>query len=240
MKTHRPVVDSCDLESPKLSADIKSSENVEVNCTVPIATGSITRQRMREASQLLGSLLLGGVAILGSMLVFRKCLLPLIEVVFHPGPDTLSVVRRTGILLTAVGGYWAFVHYRQQRSSTELRIRPIQIMLAVLVSRDDCTADGLSIRCGCLRSGIFPRRLAGVTRRSSRYRHRGCFGRTNLSLPAVPAHGAGLGTKFALTIQAVVFALQHLENVAQGGTSDAVTMLVAVTLTGLLWARCSY
>ena len=40
----------------------------------------------------------------------------------------------------------------------------------------------------------------------------------------------------ALVVQAVVFALQHLENVAQGGISDVVTMLIAVTVTGLLWA----
>ena len=40
----------------------------------------------------------------------------------------------------------------------------------------------------------------------------------------------------ALVVQAVVFALQHLENVAQGGTRDVVTMLVSVTLLGLLWA----
>jgi hypothetical protein len=44
------------------------------------------------------------------------------------------------------------------------------------------------------------------------------------------------GTKLALVVQAVVFALQHLENVEQGGISDVVTMLVSVTLAGLLWA----
>ena len=40
----------------------------------------------------------------------------------------------------------------------------------------------------------------------------------------------------ALAVQAVVFALAHLENVEQGGISDVVTMLIAVTLAGLLWA----
>jgi membrane protease YdiL (CAAX protease family) len=44
------------------------------------------------------------------------------------------------------------------------------------------------------------------------------------------------GTKWALVVQAVAFALQHWENVEQGGTSDVVTMLVSVTLVGLLWA----
>jgi hypothetical protein len=39
------------------------------------------------------------VAILGSILIFRQGLLPLIEAVFHPGPELLSVFRRVGILL---------------------------------------------------------------------------------------------------------------------------------------------
>ena len=44
------------------------------------------------------------------------------------------------------------------------------------------------------------------------------------------------GTSVALAVQAVVFALVHLENVERGRLIDAVTMLVAVTLAGLLWA----
>ena len=54
---------------------------------------------MRVFGQMLVSLLLGGVAILGSILIFRQGLLPLIEAVFHPGPELLSVFRRVGILL---------------------------------------------------------------------------------------------------------------------------------------------
>jgi hypothetical protein len=34
----------------------------------------------------------------------------------------------------------------------------------------------------------------------------------------------------------VLFALQHLENIAHGGAIDVATMLVSVTLGGLLWA----
>jgi hypothetical protein len=40
----------------------------------------------------------------------------------------------------------------------------------------------------------------------------------------------------ALAVQAVVFAVMHLENVEHGGISDVVTMLIAVMLAGLLWA----
>jgi hypothetical protein len=44
------------------------------------------------------------------------------------------------------------------------------------------------------------------------------------------------GTGVALAVQAVLFALQHLENIAHGGAIDVATMLVSVTLGGLLWA----
>ena len=46
---------------------------------------------MRVAGRMLGSLLLGRVAILGSILIFRQGLLPLIEAVFHPGPERTSL-----------------------------------------------------------------------------------------------------------------------------------------------------
>ena len=236
MKTHRPIVDSLDRDSPKWSADTKPSESVEGNLAVSVATGSIARQRMRVAGQLIGSLLLGGAAILGSMLVFRKGLLPLVEVVFHLGPDALSVVRRTGILLTAVGGYWVFVCYRQHRPSTELRFRPIHMMLggasgAAMVA----LPMALLFAVGAYEAVLFrgaSQELLGVaavigiaaTLEELTYR---CL--------LFQLMERSWGTKFALTTQAVIFALQHLENVAQGGTSDAVTMLVAVTLTGLLW-----
>src|SRR6185503_12835641 len=129
MKNHDPLVDSLNLESPNLSVDAKSSERIETNRTVPLATGNIARRRMRVAGRMLGSLLLGGVAILGSILIFRQGLLPLSEAVFHPGPEWLSVFRRAGILLTAVGGYWAYVHWHEKREATELRLRPVHLML---------------------------------------------------------------------------------------------------------------
>jgi uncharacterized protein len=71
MKNHDPLVDSPNPESPKLSVDAKSSGGIETNPTAPLATGNIARRRMRVAGRMLGSLLLGGVAILGSILIFR-------------------------------------------------------------------------------------------------------------------------------------------------------------------------
>ena len=186
---------------------------------------------------MLGSLLLGGVAILGPILIIRQGLLPLIEAVFHPGPELLSVIRRTGILLMAVAGYWAFVHWHEKRDATELHLRPIHLLLggasgAALVALPMAVLFALGIYELVLFRGGSPA-LFGVA--------------ALISIAAILEEMTyrcllfrllerAWGTKPALVVQAVAFALQHLENVEQGGISDKVTMLVSVIVTGLLWA----
>jgi membrane protease YdiL (CAAX protease family) len=218
------------LESPDL-------ERMETNRTAPPAPGNIARRRMRVAGRMLGSLLLGGAAILGPILVFRQGLLPLIEAVFHPGPELLSGIRRAGILLTAVAGYWAFVHWHEKREATELRLRPIHLMLggvsgAALVALPTAVLFALGVYERVLFRGASPA-LLGVA--------------AVIGIAAVLEELAyrcllfrlverAWGTKVALVVQAVAFALRHLENVEQGGIRDVVTMLVSVTVAGLLWA----
>ena len=80
---------------------VTNSLVIDLGASARFATGNIARRRMRVAGRMLGSLLLGGVAILGSILIFRQGLLPLIEAVFHPGPELLSFFRRAGIVLAA-------------------------------------------------------------------------------------------------------------------------------------------
>jgi membrane protease YdiL (CAAX protease family) len=191
---------------------------------------------MRVAGRLLGSLLLGGVAILGSILIFRRGLLPLVEAVFHPEPEMLSVLRRTGILLTAVTAYWAFVHWHEKREATELHFRPILLLLggasgAAMVALPMAVLFAL----GAYEMVLFRGASSGL-----------------LGVAAVIGIAATLeelvyrcllfrllerawGTRWALAVQAAVFALQHIGNVEQGGIWDMATMLVAVTLVGLLW-----
>lgn len=199
--------------------------------------GSTARRRLRVTGRLLGSLLLGGVAILGSILIFRQGLLPLIEAVFHPGPELLSVLRRVGILLTAVAGYWAFVHWHEKRAATELNLRPIHLVLggasgAALVALPMAVLFALGVYEPVLFRGASPALLGagaviGIAAILEELTYR-CLLFRLLE--------RAWGTKWALVVQAVVFALQHLENVAQGGIGDAVTMLISVTLVGLLWA----
>src|SRR6188768_4307333 len=194
------------------------------------------KNRDRVASRMLGSLLLGGVATLGSILIFRQGLLPLIEAVFHPGPELLSVFRRTGILLTAVAGYWAFVHWHEKREATELHLRPIHLMLggasgAAMVALPMAVLFALGVYEKVLFRGASPALLGvaaviGIAATLEELVYR-CLLFRLLE--------RAWGTKLALVVQAVVFALQHIENVEQGGTWDVVTMLVAGTAVGLLW-----
>ena len=205
--------------------------------TAPLATESIARRRMRVAGRMLVSLLLGGVAILGSILVFRQGLLPLIEAAFHPGPELLSVFRRVGILLTSVTGYWAFVHWHERREATELHLRPMQLMLvgasgAALVALPMAVLFALGVYEMVLFRDASPALLGvaaliGIAAILEELTYRCLLFRVV---------ERAWGTKVALGVQAVVFALAHLENVEQGGISDVVTMLIAVTLVGLLWA----
>lgn len=186
---------------------------------------------------MLVSLLLGGVAILGSILIFRQGLLPLIEAAFHPGPELLSVFRRVGILLTAVTGYGVFVHWHEKRVATELHLRPIQLMLggasgATLVALPMAVLFALGVYEPVLFRGassalLGVAALIGIAAILEELTYRCLLFRVV---------ERAWGTRAALVVQAVVFALAHLENVEQGGASDVVAMLIGVTLAGLLWA----
>jgi uncharacterized protein len=214
-----------------------SSERVDTNRTLSPASGNIARRHLRVAGRMLGSLLLGGVAILGSILIFRQGLLPLIEALFHPGPEWLSVFRRAGILLTAVASYWAFVRWHEKREATELHLRPIHLLLgsasgAALVALPIAVLFAFGAYEQVLFRGASPALLGvaaliGIAATLEELVYR-CLLFRLLE--------RAWGTKLALVVQAVAFALQHLENVEQGGTSDVVRMLVSVTVVGLLWA----
>jgi len=218
------------------SEDTMSSDRLDPSHTASVATEGIARQRMRVAGRTLGSLLLGGAAVLGSILVFRQGLLPLIDAVFQPGPEGLSAFRRAGILLSALAGYWAYVHWHEKRDATELRLRPVHLMLggasgAAMVALPIAVLFALGAYEKVLYRGVSPALsgvavLIGIAAVLEELVYR-CLLFRILERP--------LGTGIALVAQALIFAVGHLENVDQGSAGDAVAMLVSVTLLGLLW-----
>ena len=185
---------------------------------------------------MLGSLLFGAIAVPGSIFVFRQGLLPLIERVFRPGPEWLSALRRVGIPLAALAGYWAYTHWYEKREASELRLRPVGLMLggasgAALVAFPIAVLFALgAYEVVFVRSAspalLGVAALIGIAATLEELIYR-CL----LFRVLEQAWGTGV----ALAAQSVIFALVHLENVEQGGAKDVATMLVSVTLLGLLW-----
>ncbi len=185
---------------------------------------------------MLASLLLGAMAIFGAVLIFRQGLLPLMDAALHPTARTLSAIRRVGILLAAVLAYWAYVRWNEKREATELRLQPLRLVLggmggAALVGFPIAVLFALGAYEAVVLRG-FSSALWGVagvivvaaTIEELVYR---CL--------LFRVMERSVGTAWALATQAGVFALMHLGNVEQGDTGDAATMLVSVTLLGLLW-----
>ncbi|HVJ38600.1 MAG TPA: type II CAAX endopeptidase family protein [Stenotrophomonas sp.] len=185
----------------------------------------------------LGSLVLGALAIFCAVLVVRQGLLPLIDKLFHPGEAWLSAFRRIGILLAAVTAYWAYVHWWEKREATELRLRPRLLALGGVA--------------GAVQVGV-PIALLFALGTYELVHFRG-FSPGLFGVAGVIAIAAVLeelfyrcllfrvlerswGTVASLAVQALVFALEHLSNVERGDLSDALTMMVSVSLLGLLWA----
>jgi membrane protease YdiL (CAAX protease family) len=196
-----------------------------------------SRQRLRVASRALGSLLLGAVAIMGAVLLFRQGLLPLIDAVFQPRAEWLSAFRRVGILLVAVTAYWLYVRWHEKRKATELRLQPLHLVLggiggAALVGLPIAVLFAAGAYELVLFRGFSPALLgaAGVIGIAAVLEE--LVYRCLLFRVLERAWGTGV----ALAVQAVVFALMHLGNIEKGGAGDMMAMLVSVTLLGLLWA----
>jgi membrane protease YdiL (CAAX protease family) len=212
-------------------------EHNEPSRTLPSTRQSGFRQRLRDIGRALVSLLLGGTAVLGAMLLFRKGVLPLVEAFFQPGEAWLSALRRVGIPLVALATYWAYVRWHEKRDATELRPQPLRLMLGGVGG-----AALLALPVALLF-------MAGAYE----FVHWRGFSSGLWGVACVIAIAALLeelvyrcllfrvleracGTTMALVIQAVVFAIMHIANVEQGTLRDVATMLVSVTLLGVLWA----
>jgi uncharacterized protein len=237
MNDHDPVADSPPSELARPSEESIPSECLDPRRTIPAAPGGIASRRLRVAARTLGSLLLGAVAILVPILVFRQGLLPLIDAAFHPGPEWLSAFRRAGIFLAAIAGYWAYVHWHEKREAVELRLQPIPLLLggasgAALIAFPIAVLFALNAYELVLFRGASPALLGVAALIGIAATLEELVFRCLLFRVLERAWGTGV----ALTVQAVLFALQHLENIKLGGAGDAAAMLLSVTALGLLWA----
>lgn len=185
--------------------------------------------------QTLLKLLVAILAILGSMHLFRLLVLPEIQAAFALSESATSIVRRTGIFLTLVFAYWAYVRWFEKRAATELRFAPGGIALgaasgALLISITTVSLFALGAYELAAYRGMDSRLLgvAGLILIAALLEevvYRGVLFRILED---------ALGTWPALWLQALVFAAMHLDN-ASMSNSELLTTMVAVTLLGAFW-----
>ncbi|MBN7826140.1 CPBP family intramembrane glutamic endopeptidase [Bowmanella dokdonensis] len=225
---------------PSLSHDAQesSSENASADPQPkPSGTQPGAKRHLSILKAILVELLLGGAAVIGAIVVYRQGLLPILDAALQLDPELLSALRRMGIPLVAVLGYWAYVRWFEKRDVTELRLQPFNLLLG-----------GLS---GALLV-VLPITLLFALGAYELMQFRG-FSSALLGVGVLIVVAAtleeliyrcllfrvlerGWGTGIALIAQSLVFALMHMGNLAQGEVSDVATMLVSVTLLGLLWS----
>jgi uncharacterized protein len=203
----------------------------------PLTPGLRARGLAWRIARTLAALLVAAVAVFGSMFAFRHGLLPLLQANLNLDEAWFSGLRRAGLLLSALLGYWGFARAFERRRPDELKL------------------DGRSVLLGGASGALLvalPIALLFALGAYELVEFRG-FSAGLWGVAAVIAIAATLeeiiyrcllfrilerywGTVPALVLQAPVFALAHWGNVEGGGTADLVLMLISVTLLGLLWA----
>jgi membrane protease YdiL (CAAX protease family) len=196
-----------------------------------------SRRPWRQSARTLLSLLLGGIAIVGAIALVRQGLVPLFDHLFQPTPAALSAFRRLGIFLGVLGAYAAYVRWFERRRASELHPRLLQPLLggtagalmiglpiAVLFALGAyqlVQVRGLSSPLWAVAAQIFiAAMLEELVYRALLFR----------------VLERALGTGIALALQAVAFALPHLENLAGGSALDAASLLASCLVLGTLWA----
>lgn len=191
----------------------------------------------RHAARTLLPLLLGGIPIVGAIALVRQGLVPLLDHLFHPAPSILSAARRLGIFLAVLAAYAACVRLLERRAVDELHPRPMPILLGgaggalmiglpiallfALGAYQLLQVRGLSPALWSVAAQIFiAAMLEELAYRALLFR----------------VLERALGTGIALALQALAFALPHLENLAHGNALDAASLLATCLVLGTFWA----
>lgn len=82
--------------------------------------------------KLLNKLAVASAAIVAAVVLFRWALLPGTSMLLNLGPDTLSILRRAGVLCCVILAYFAYVRFYERRQASELRIAPLPMIIGAL------------------------------------------------------------------------------------------------------------
>jgi membrane protease YdiL (CAAX protease family) len=190
----------------------------------------------RVALRTLLALLLGAIAVFGAIALIRKGVVPLVDALFQPGPAALSAVRRTGIFVAALGGYAAYVRLFERRLAAELRPR---LLHALLGGAGGASMIGLPIALlfalGAYQVVLFRGASPALWGVAALILIAAMLEELVYRALLLRVLERAVGTGVALVVQALVFALAHVENLVHGSVADIATMLASVTVLGLLW-----
>lgn len=194
------------------------------------AASGASPRKLHLAWQALLKLVLALAAVAVSVLLFRAVLLPALVAVLHLTEPTTAVLRRTGILLFALLGYWLYVRFHEKRAATELRIGPRGIVLGALSGALLISVTTLSLFALGHYEVVAVRGLQGVPAIAGTILvaamleeivFRGIVFRTLESV---------LGTVAAVLLQSLLFAILHWFNAGAD-----LAMVLALTLIGAFW-----
>ncbi len=173
----------------------------------------------------------------GAVLLFRAVLLPALQALLGFDAFATSMLRRIGIVLSALLAYWAYVRWIERRAVSELRLVVRMTVFAGVA--------GAAMIGACLLV-LYAAGVYVVTA----YRGLGphLFGVAMVIVIAAVLEEIAyrglmfgiveraFGTSPALWLQALVFALMHIANVEdRAGTLAQITTVISGVLLGALW-----
>lgn len=192
---------------------------------------------VRQLRGVLLKLFIAALFIGGAIALFRFGLLPLLGKLLSLGESELAAVRRGGILLCLLLGYWGYVHFAEKRHPTELGIKPGSIALSAL----------LGVAMIALASAVL---FACGVYQLNEYRgfNSALFGVAGVILVAATleevvfrgvmfqALESAWGTVPALWLQSLIFSVLHIANLDSNlGTPELVVTVISGTLIGAFW-----
>lgn len=182
-------------------------------------------------------LFIAAVLIGGAIALFRFGLLPILAKLLSLGESELAALRRGGILVCLLLGYWGYVHVAEKRRPTELALRPASIALGAL----------LAVAMIALASMLL---FATGGYQLNEYRgfSSALFGVAGVIFVAATieevvfrgvmfqALESAWGTVPALWLQSLIFSVLHIANLDSNlGTPELVVTVISGTLIGAFW-----
>jgi uncharacterized protein len=206
-------------------------------------TSRYLRPLFRASLLASGRILLAMALLLTAIHGFRLLILPAAQAAFALGPDAVSLLRRSGILLCALAAYWVYVRYAEKRAVHELHAMPWNVTRQIAFSAACGSGMILAVFLALLSLGTY--QFIAV-----RGLQPGLLGTAYVILIAAMLEEIvfrgiifrlleqAWGAAPAMCFQAVIFSAMHYGNLDAGASTWAIaTTMLAGTIIGLMWTQ---